>query len=271
MIDNEIIKCTEECLKDVPNCKACPFNDEGDCRDKLLKLCLDLINHKQAEIERLELVLLGVMHSVDKWLDGKELEQDEVNRAATMREKTLQIVEQKQSEIDRQKSMNQAKLDTIHDLRAEIEDLKESKGFPFFTNDTQVVTVSQKSNGQYSADIVTQIQVDKIRAEAYKEFAEEFEKRCIESGIYPALIKNILKNLVKELAHETTETCNLKNKCGSCAYAIPTTFGKSKVWVECTNREHNERYCKREISCKRARTQPACKSYKELTEGSNGK
>jgi hypothetical protein len=33
------------------------------------------------------------MHSVDKWLDGKELEQDEVNRAATMREKTLQIVE----------------------------------------------------------------------------------------------------------------------------------------------------------------------------------
>ena len=106
--------------------------------------------------------------------------------------------------------------------------------------------------------------------EALKEFAEEFEKRCIESGIYPALIKNILKNLVKELAHETTETCDLKNKCGSCAYAIPTTFGKSKAWVECTNREHNERYCKREISCKRARTQPACKSYKELTEESNG-
>ena len=41
----------------------------------------------------LELVLLGVMHSVDKWLEGDELKQDEVNRAATMREKTLKIIE----------------------------------------------------------------------------------------------------------------------------------------------------------------------------------
>lgn len=43
----------------------------------------------------------GVMHFVDKWLDGDELKQDEVNRAATMREKTLQIVEAKQVEIER--------------------------------------------------------------------------------------------------------------------------------------------------------------------------
>lgn len=45
-------------------------------------------------------MILGIMHSVDKWLDGKELEQDEVNRAATMREKTLQIVEKKDREIN---------------------------------------------------------------------------------------------------------------------------------------------------------------------------
>ena len=43
--------------------------------------------------DKLEYTLEGVMHSVDKWLDGAELEQDEVNRAATMREKTLKIVE----------------------------------------------------------------------------------------------------------------------------------------------------------------------------------
>lgn len=34
--------------------------------------------------------------------------------------------------------------------------------------------------------------------DAIKEFAEEFEKRCIASGIYSAITKNILKNLVKE-------------------------------------------------------------------------
>ena len=41
--------------------------------------------------------------------------------------------------------------------------------------------------------------INKAKSEAYKEFAEEFEKRCIASGIYPAVIKNILKNLLKEL------------------------------------------------------------------------
>ncbi len=47
----------------------------------------------RSEVDKLEYTLLGVMHSVDKWLDGDELEQDEVNRAITMREKTLRIVE----------------------------------------------------------------------------------------------------------------------------------------------------------------------------------
>lgn len=58
-----------------------------------IKFLKDLINRQQKENENLEYKLLGVMHFVDKWLSGAELEQDEVNRADTMREKTLQIVE----------------------------------------------------------------------------------------------------------------------------------------------------------------------------------
>ena len=53
----------------------------------------------KSEVDRLEYTLLGVMHSVDKWLDGEELEQDEVNRAITMREKTLRIIENLKSDI----------------------------------------------------------------------------------------------------------------------------------------------------------------------------
>jgi hypothetical protein len=49
----------------------------------------------------LEYTLMGVMHSVDKWLEGDEFEQDEVNRAATMREKTLQIIENIETEVAR--------------------------------------------------------------------------------------------------------------------------------------------------------------------------
>ena len=41
--------------------------------------------------------------------------------------------------------------------------------------------------------------VEQTRKNSIVEFADEFEKRCVASGIYPAVTKNILKNLVKEL------------------------------------------------------------------------
>lgn len=41
----------------------------------------------------LELTLEGVMWNVDKWLDDDELNQDPVNRAITMREKILYLLE----------------------------------------------------------------------------------------------------------------------------------------------------------------------------------
>lgn len=49
--------------------------------------------------DRLTYTLYGVMHSVDKWLDGNELKQDEVTRAATMREKVLRIIESLQKRL----------------------------------------------------------------------------------------------------------------------------------------------------------------------------
>ncbi len=53
--------------------------------------------------DELDYKLIGVMHSVDKWLEGAELDQDEVNRAATMREKTLRLLEAAYAEIQRLK------------------------------------------------------------------------------------------------------------------------------------------------------------------------
>lgn len=70
------------------------------------KTLLDLLSRQAREVVMLEYTLDGVMHSVDKWLDGDELKQDEVNRAITMREKTLQIVEGLQAEIERLKAQN---------------------------------------------------------------------------------------------------------------------------------------------------------------------
>lgn len=40
------------------------------------------------------------------------------------------------------------------------------------------------------------------KSEAIKDFAEEFERRCIQGGIYPAFVKARLNELVNELVKE---------------------------------------------------------------------
>lgn len=60
---------------------------------KLVYDAADAIKKLQISNDELEYTLAGVMHSVDKWLVGDDFEHDEVQRAAIMREKTLQIIE----------------------------------------------------------------------------------------------------------------------------------------------------------------------------------
>lgn len=105
------------------------------------------------------------------------------------------------------------------------------------------------------------------RAEAIENFKSELKKRCTEGGIYPAYVECMADVIAEEMTGNKKVECgNLKNKCGSCAYAMPTTFGNGTAYVECTNQEHIDKYCKRPISRIRQRTCPACRSYKEMTE-----
>ena len=54
MTDNEIIRIAENCCSDKPNCTCCPFdvgtNTVGECMEKLIQHCVDLINRQKAEI-----------------------------------------------------------------------------------------------------------------------------------------------------------------------------------------------------------------------------
>jgi hypothetical protein len=79
------------------------------------------INRQKAENEDLFYKLQGVMLSVDKWLEGVELEQDEVNRAATMREKTLRITEEQQAEIERLTTELEQKTEMMANLGVEFD------------------------------------------------------------------------------------------------------------------------------------------------------
>ena len=99
MTDNEIIKALE-CCANSDGCENCPYSRQCDGVEHI-QYALDLINRQKAENDDLLCKLTGVMYSVDKWLSVEELKQDEVSRAITMREKTLQIVEKQNAEIKR--------------------------------------------------------------------------------------------------------------------------------------------------------------------------
>lgn len=102
MTDNEIIQALINHIE-AEDCVSC--RSFAKCTNELILMAstIDLVKRQKAEIDDLSYKLTGVMHFVDKWLDGDELEQDEVNRADTMREKTLRIVEEKQEEIEQLK------------------------------------------------------------------------------------------------------------------------------------------------------------------------
>lgn len=91
-----IVKALKCC--NVPSgiaCSECPYHDVGEeCRTKRNKDAASLIEEISKEHNDLKYILMGVMHFVDKWLDGDELDMDEVNRALRMREKTLEIIEE---------------------------------------------------------------------------------------------------------------------------------------------------------------------------------
>lgn len=125
--DAEIIKGLEcHRASGIDTCDECPYTGIM-CSSFLTQDVLDLINRLKAENEDLFYKLSGIMLSVDKWLEVDELNQDEVQRAATMREKTLQITEQQQKEIERLKAVADAELDTIHDIGEDYERVLEEE------------------------------------------------------------------------------------------------------------------------------------------------
>lgn len=104
LTEDEIRECWKICHNDT-DCETCKLWTTQLCTKVLTEETLKLVDHYKKEKENLEYTLMAVMHSVDKWLDGDELKQDEANRAATMREKTLQIIEKEQAENRRLKKV----------------------------------------------------------------------------------------------------------------------------------------------------------------------
>lgn len=79
MTDKDIIKALE-CHEDtdIATCKVCPYDGVSLCGHKLCNDALDLINRQQAEIERLQSVLLRFMDEVAKWEEKYGLDVSEL-------------------------------------------------------------------------------------------------------------------------------------------------------------------------------------------------
>lgn len=122
---------------------------------RIVRKAEEEIARQQEEIENLTYTLLGVMHSVDKWLDGTELEQDEVNRSATMREKTLRIVEEKQAEIERLKGWDNL-------LKAEIHSLIKSEAIKEFAERLKEKSFKTIRNYGLTKDVVEVCDIDNL-------------------------------------------------------------------------------------------------------------
>ena len=181
MNPNEIKKALECCSKSNTSgnyCEGCPYNNINVryCASEISKDTLAYINKLEAEKGNLKYTLLGVMHFVDKWLDGNELKQDEVNRADTMRHKTLQIIEEQQAKIDRLETVLSEKLFCITQLKGE--------NFAL-TNERDAYKNLLKN----------------AKTEAVKEFAERLKPKlyCGHIAMDDCINANI-NNLVKEMA-----------------------------------------------------------------------
>ena len=107
LMNYEVADMIEDCIDNAPTADVAP----------------------KSEVNRLEYTLLGVMRSVDKWLVGAELEQNEVNRAITMREKTLQIVEGLRSEVKSLEKALSNSLPSYCQVRSEEEAIKTGKEY----------------------------------------------------------------------------------------------------------------------------------------------
>lgn len=114
LTEEQIVKALECCMAG-GLCHECPCYG-GACVVGG-GYALDLIRRQKDEIDRLTLTLCGVMHFVDKWLDDEELDKDEVIRAATMREKTLAIVEGLQAQL------SAARADAVREFADRVLDL----------------------------------------------------------------------------------------------------------------------------------------------------
>ncbi len=103
--------------------------------------------------------------------------------------------------------------------------------------------------------------------EAIEKVKKEYELAKVRKWLYNPLGYALYSVWREADLKQKTET-DLSFKCGSCKYAKPIQGSKRGIFgttVECTNKEHIDKYCYRHKTSKlKQRTCKACKSYEPV-------
>ena len=154
---------------------------ENKEKDEMLSAQSEIIKMLERANEEFFYNLSGVMHYVDKWLDGEELGQDVVNRTMTMREKTLQITEKQQAEIER--------------LKEEIEEANKADR----EAELQALTENREKAKMFSEAI------EHAKAEAIKEFAHLLVDKAEKGIVWACDVVDLCHDLTNVLPKEGTD------------------------------------------------------------------
>lgn len=201
MTDEQIIKALE-CHKesDLDTCTICPLLNIQDCAYKLSGYALELVNRQKAEVEKLK-------EQVNLW-------QEEADSVGCANEWLKACLKEKNAEVERLQADNKAMMQAIA-FRKEI-----TPQFVLMNDDDEAFAELAKRLKMLKSVVMSPdnasivcVDVDKIKAEAIKEFAEKLKTEQSfydgqETRIY--LTEKDLDNLIKEM----TEPSLLDKKFG---------------------------------------------------------
>ena len=173
MTDKEIIKALECCFNNEENCDNCPQHSRT-CIDDLLKSSLDLIKQQQAEIEKLNVELVGMRGACNSY---------------KMHYDNAKI------EIEKQRAEIQTLREDIHNRKARENRLRSKiKGFK---------TEIERLKKGWKADVV---ETENIKAETIKDLEAKIYEKLHEAEMHgnfePTLTREMLDSILKEMVGE---------------------------------------------------------------------
>jgi hypothetical protein len=151
MTDNEIIKALECCTEF--RCEKCVFDDNSgfNCEENLMKYALDLINRKDAEIEKLNVELVGMRGACESYRIHYDVAQAEIERLREENKNQKLVIEEIEDAI------NPLPFETDFEKAIRI---AKSEAIKEFTERLKELVTSITLDGRYGYDVATKECID---------------------------------------------------------------------------------------------------------------